>query len=494
MDAPYKLKRPAGLEKFILQQADKTYLIFDRKEDTVLCTRCGARHRLSEMNDGDWFAHNLKHYCYDCRTGAICKEKRYGRKNITEYGRVLWFARRGPATFAQLDEYQIDYTGDVPVVHYWISAQIKLSAKEQRMHKHVPENCWHGDYWYEKNRVKVPAPYRGFWESFLSRYEKTLLFPEVKLGTDLKYANPDMRRFRNDPYDAVGYLTNFLKYPAIEILEKAGLDRLVEERAGGAGCRAINWWGKDLRTVLRLNFEEIRQLKEQEESFSLLVKYKELHRKGIPVSFDEAAFMDNYENSNALEKLIAYGVDCLKTIRYMVEQNARYDRYNNLSDYEDYIRFCSLLRMDLSNRRILRPKDFVEAHDRLERVAAEIGEDIDVLAFCDTQRRLTGMESPFALDGFLIRPAAEPEELTRESAALGHCVRTYKDRVCRGGTSILFVRRMDEPETPFYTLELDCRGHIVQCRGKGNCSMTPEVKAFVDKWYAAWKKEHKEAA
>lgn len=494
MDAPYKLKRPAKLCQFIIRQADKTYLVFDRKTDTVLCTRCGKVHKLSEMNDGEYFAHNKRHWCYDCRREAICKEKRYGRKNITEFGRVLWFTKRGPVTYAQLDEYQIDYTGDVPKVYFWDSAQFKLSAKEQCMHKHVPENCWHGDYWYEKKNAAVPAPFTGFWTGTTAKWEKTVLFPEVKLGTDLQYANPDMRRFRNDPYIVMGYLRQFLKYPAIEMLDKAGFDNLVKERALGQTCRAINWRGKDLRKVLKLNSEEIRQLKEQEESFGLLIKYKELHRVGIYVNFEEAVYMDSYPNERALEKLQEYGMDALKAIRYMVEQNAKYDRYNGLTDYEDYIRFCRLLKLDLSNRKIVRPKDFVKAHDRLERVAAEMGEEIDTLAFRDTQQKLTRMDAPFEKDGFLIRPAEKPEELTQESAVLGHCVRTYKDRVCRGHTSILFVRRIEEPERPLYTLELDYRGEIVQCRGKSNCAMTQEVKAFVDAWYAAWKKEHKEAA
>ena len=49
MDAPYKLKRPADLESYILRVvADKTYLIFERKKETVLCTRCGKKEKSTQ--------------------------------------------------------------------------------------------------------------------------------------------------------------------------------------------------------------------------------------------------------------------------------------------------------------------------------------------------------------------------------------------------------------------------------------------------------------
>ena len=491
MDAPYKLKRPAGLEKFILQQADKTYLIFDRKEDTVLCTRCGAKHKLSEMNDYEYLEHNRKHWCYDCRTEAVCKERRYGRRGLTEFGRILWTAKHGAATYAQLDEYQIIYTGDAPEVKYWVSAQYKFTAKEQAYHNHVQCGWWGDEHWETQKNVKLPEPYAGMWNSYkVPKYFKTIMYPEIKLGTDLRYA---LLKTEN-PYTMIGYLAAFLKYPSIEMLQSAGLYGLIEEKARGRGCREINWRGKDLRKVLKLNFEEIRQLKQESETFSLLVTYKNLHRDGLAVTFEEAAFMDNYTNHGAMERLKESGVDILKAIRYIVRQNGEYDRYSSLKDYEDYLEFCRKLQLDISRRKILRPCNFAAEHDRLEKIVAQMQEKVDRESFANTQRKLTGMTAPFIAGGLLIRPAASPEELTVESTALGHCVRTYKDKVCRGITSILFIRSTSEPGRPFYTLELDKAGKIVQCRGKSNRSMTPEVKTFVDKWYAEWKKEHKEAA
>jgi chromosome segregation and condensation protein ScpB len=45
----------------------------------------------------------------------------------------------------------------------------------------------------------------------------------------------------------------------------------------------------------------------------------------------------------------------------------------------------------------------------------------------------------------------------------------------------LFIRKIDDINTSFYTMEV--RGtEIIQVRGKNNCSTTPEVQAFVEKF------------
>ena len=62
---------------------------------------------------------------------------------------------------------------------------------------------------------------------------------------------------------------------------------------------------------------------------------------------------------------------------------------------------------------------------------------------------------------------------------------------------IFFIRRKEEPEKPYYTLEW--HGKVVQCRGSHNCDMTPEVKAFVQIFqekmteYASGPQKHRKA-
>ena len=89
----------------------------------------------------------------------------------------------------------------------------------------------------------------------------------------------------------------------------------------------------------------------------------------------------------------------------------------------------------------------------------------------------------FAADGILIRPCRTEEELIREGKLLSHCVGMYADKIAAGKSMILFVRREDAPEVPWYTLELDLKDlQVLQNRGKRNCQETAEVAAFVRLW------------
>ena len=72
-------------------------------------------------------------------------------------------------------------------------------------------------------------------------------------------------------------------------------------------------------------------------------------------------------------------------------------------------------------------------------------------------------------------------EIKEEGSALHHCVGTYTSRVANEQSIILFVRRNEQMDKPFYTMEVQ-KGKIIQCRGYSNHNMTAEVEAFVERY------------
>lgn len=94
--------------------------------------------------------------------------------------------------------------------------------------------------------------------------------------------------------------------------------------------------------------------------------------------------------------------------------------------------------------------------------------------------------------GLMIRLPRDAGEIRREGELQHHCVATYIDRVERHETLILFVRKIEDPDTPFYTMEWK-DGKVAQCRGMRNADMTPEVKAFVSAFERKMQKKDQEA-
>lgn len=479
---PYKLQRPKDLESYIIGiVADHTYLIFNRKHDICRCSRCGSYHKLSDLDTE--LGHNEKSFCPVCEREAVAKEERYGRKNITEYGRILWFRKNKSVTFAELDEYKIDYTGMYPKVSFWSSAQYKFSKKEQRYFKHVPEGFWLPERWEERKTIKLPYAVTGMWNAYkVLRYQKTVLHPSFisGRGTDLRYANLNTRRLGADhgnPYIMIGYITNFLKYQSIELLEKAGFERIVGEKANGGTSRAINWRGKDLRKILKMNNAEIRMFREEKPYLGQIELYQMLRRQGIEVKPGEIGIFDTYRysNSEAIKTVKQY-VDINKAVKYLSGQPVY-----RIDIYEDYLKECEKLGMDMSRKKVLFPENLQKAHEATSK-QIKINKDRITAENFARQTKKIYPESVYQNGDYLIRAAGSPQELIEESAALSHCVRTYADSVADGRCAILFIRSIKEPDKPLFTLELTPDRHIKQCRGNHNCAYPEDIKIFLEHW------------
>jgi hypothetical protein len=82
-------------------------------------------------------------------------------------------------------------------------------------------------------------------------------------------------------------------------------------------------------------------------------------------------------------------------------------------------------------------------------------------------------------------------EIINEGEILRHCVHTgsYINMMVEGKGYILFVRKSDAPNVPFYTAEI-VNGVIRQCRGENNEDMSDDVKKFVGYWQTSLNKKN----
>lgn len=93
----------------------------------------------------------------------------------------------------------------------------------------------------------------------------------------------------------------------------------------------------------------------------------------------------------------------------------------------------------------------------------------------------------YSEDKYCIIAPEVVQELDIEGNVLHHCVGTYKHNLAGGNEIILFLRRTEDPRTPFYTIDLDPEGYVRQIHTKynGDIQNDPErdeIKAFLDNW------------
>ncbi|MCD8022747.1 MAG: PcfJ domain-containing protein [Lachnospiraceae bacterium] len=173
--------------------------------------------------------------------------------------------------------------------------------------------------------------------------------------------------------------------------------------------------------------------------------------------------------------------EMLKTFRYVSEHLS----HGEYTLYRDYIHTCVLLQMWQYGKW---PKQLKKAHDEMAKLynlhrnrlkhlefcnavcAADyvrLGTETESLADTAAEKvsrtskvsktsKVSGQSASGLSDHepYIIVLPKEPDDLARESAALHHCVVTYADRVAKGDTYILFLRKREEPEKPFATIEV----------------------------------------
>lgn len=157
------------------------------------------------------------------------------------------------------------------------------------------------------------------------------------------------------------------------------------------------------------------------------------------------------------------------------------DQRGTVGTYMDYLRMGDQMAYEWNRREVLWPEDLKRAHDD-----ASIRLTVEQNRKRDEEIRKRAEQCgwmEWEMGDIFIRHVRGTAELVAESAELHHCVKSYANRVEKGETHIFFIRKREEPERPWYTLEW-CQGRLVQCRTLRNESYerNAKVRRFVKEW------------
>lgn len=484
---------PPEVEEWVRSLAKKRYMLFDKKRNAVVCTRCGKEYRLDDL--GLELKHGMKTYfgCLECDGESLGYETEWrsagmGRKKLAEYTKILTFAENNGIIYAVLNEIIIDFSPfGKPGILRRPSAVYTISKTEQRYYKNHP---WHG--WEERKEIKIPsAPRPHNWYSssiWDGLYIYTENLQEVFEKTHLKYSYDEEFIKTLSADELIKYCVFETKNKSMEILRKSGFEKLVIGRLKDqCGKGAVNWRGESLQKILRLPMNHIRKLRAFNISLLELQAFQKLTDKEKKAVTEEelakvAKIAWNYPKA---AKKISQMMSLLKFARYWNEQN---EPAYLAGDYIDYIDACEKTGLNTAKKDVLFPKNFRKAHD-------ETIERMEIIQNSERDAEMKSATFEFRVENemFTCFMARTQNELNAESRALNHCVRTYGDRIIKGACYIFFVRKKEEKDTPYYTLELAPDGRIVQCRGIYNHKATEEIENFINEVSKKFKKEMKGA-
>lgn len=212
------------------------------------------------------------------------------------------------------------------------------------------------------------------------------------------------------------------------------------------------------------------------------------YRTGKPLDNLQAyrkAKMKLQSNRNVSEiRNLFKGQELEKFLNYIAAQNT------NLDTYTDYLNACNYLSLDMSLPKNRFPHNFKFWHDmRIDQYATAKAitdekerEELYRQFACIAEKYLPLQH--MKRNPFICIIAKSPAELIKEGVELNHCVgrMNYDRRFVSEESLIFFVRKKEQPDTPFVTIEYSPSQHkVLQCYGKDDQKPDATVLNYVNK-------------
>ena len=314
----------------------------------------------------------------------------------------------------------------------------------------------------------------------------------------------------------------------VEYLAKGRFYRLLEETSeqvsfdhGYGGYNALDVFGKDICEVMYIwDMQKIVRLREEDGGVNMLewLQWADEEKKrigsGVLAWYGRNGISNaRYGRSRASRHLSP------EQLMHYIERQAK-ESYGGkrkagsvFETYEDYLSMAARLGKDMSDAMVHRPRELkrrhgelVEEHSRyleaerirMDRERAEAEAARMAEKYPGSEDILAGIRPKYEYQGdrFLIAVPRSFFDITSEGMALHHCVGTterYFDRILQHETYICFLRRAEEPEKPFYTIEVEPGGTIRQHRGMYDEEPgIEEIKPFLREWQKEIRKRMKE--
>lgn len=287
----------------------------------------------------------------------------------------------------------------------------------------------------------------------------TLKYSQIDKYIEYKGAYPDR---------LMECLRTLNKYPMLEMVWKAGMtslyiDFMHDEKLKRETLSAMKKYRKQMigrNPTMR----------------DLATAYNLANRFGV--EFNNA--MDFAENRYAIDEEMLHRLSTIKPANDIIKYiNKNSTVSTGVMTFRDYVNMMEKIGTPVNEDTIF-PKDLKKAHELAKDKYNAIIHEKDNGVYSKRLKSLKYLE--YANDGLMIVVPKRIEEILREGRELSHCVGSYVDRVAKGETTILFVRKADAPNQPYYTIEFK-NDRVLQLRGLRNQVPTEDVQQFVDQWH-----------
>lgn len=257
--------------------------------------------------------------------------------------------------------------------------------------------------------------------------------------------------------------------------------------------KQINAEGKNAMECLRLTNDRIMRLRAMDGGMTVLNWLQAEQAAGRKLSQENLLWLDDHGVSisqSDTKEMYEFFKSPEQFTNYLRKQSVLQSKppLQIIQTYCDYIRMARQQRLNIAHEIFWKPKDLYAAHDEcvrqgqkkeMQKRAKEIRKHFPTVEMIlkDIREKYTFSDGTFSI--------VVPEDILdilHEGRSLGHCIDTsdrYFDRIQNRTSFLVFLRRTQAENIPYYTLEIEPGGTIRQQRTTGNEQKKEDAKEYM---------------
>lgn len=272
-------------------------------------------------------------------------------------------------------------------------------------------------------------------------------------------------------------ITNLIGFAQVEYLQKMGLMRMAREAAEmGKDYWLFDKDGQTAEEFLHLDRKHVDMLKKMDGGVNEMHIMQNILRVNGNLDEDsirwcmsigaDPTHMMTEKTGMSLQRMVNY------TRKQLKLTGMKYKDWIQM--YEDYLSMAQKRGMDIHddivchNSQMCRFHDMYAADDAQRELAGEIRKKDKRFKKISKDAKKNNEHFGYEKNEYVITSASSAGDIVKEGRRQHHCVAAsdnYLKKMSDRETFICFLRKKDNPETPYYTLEVKWNGHVEQAYG-----------------------------
>lgn len=272
--------------------------------------------------------------------------------------------------------------------------------------------------------------------------------------------------------------------PQIEYVIKAGLNNLAWDITDRYQRNCLHTDKKKLWEYMGIRKDQLQMCRKMDISMRELQVLQKANELNITITPEQIRFFTLEIGPDRVNEIFKFR-KIAKHMNYL--QNLKRQNRHGIADYMDYMEDLRKLRIP-PDTDVLFPKNFQSTHERISIQRQEREDRLKKMEIQKKNREFVKLVKAIreiyeAEDGEykVVLPECK-EDFNREGRENHNCVGgSYFDKMLRGDCVVFFLRRTQEPEKSFCTVEMD-GSRIRQCRAVRNSEPPEEVREWMAKY------------